>query len=573
MGKDNRSTTDVTPTLGGSTELEQLRAQREYVESLEKAGDDFGLMVAGAFIRGIRDIGYKHTGTALDEIIDNVFQALASQVHVVFGYSGRSDKKPDALAVVDDGHGMEPGMLRAAIRWGGTHRENDRSGWGRYGYGMKSAAVSQGKRFTVYSKVAGGALHKIELDLQAVEDGDDTDENGRIVAPMPEAADLPTWVADYMEQQLGTREFDHGTVVVIDKLDRLSYKTTERLKILFFDHFGVTYRNTLREQALFVDGKQVEPIDPLFSTPGMWLHDLDEDRAEAYEPDLIEVKDRDTGKAAGADPGVNLDMPPTFQSENKKRGGKPLNARFNIMKEHKGIAVLRNGRQIDVVDTKCPWTTFQVYDRNWGLEVDFPATLDEEFSITIFQAAGRPLGAYVADPLAQAGVKQMITTLRARFKEDKAQVKAEQDAPENTKRPSEEAMEDAAPFKRKPQPSADQEKKSKERLQEEVRRRVKEGGMPRPKSGASSSWPRGRTRWSWNPRPAGCSSAWRSWGGSWCCTSTLPTGSTRTSTPAPALTRGCDPVSRCCSSPLARPRSSPRVAAASSTRRSGRCGP
>jgi hypothetical protein len=29
-----------------------------------------------------------------------------------------------------------------------------------------------------------------------------------------------------------------------------------------------------------------------------------------------------------------------------------------------------------------PWTTFVNYDRYWGLELDFPPTLDEFFSIT-----------------------------------------------------------------------------------------------------------------------------------------------------------------------------------------------
>ena len=130
-----------------------LQQQKKYVEELKRKKFNFGLTVGDAFVRGIRDIGYKHTGTALDEQIDNSYQAGADQIHVIFGYDGTaSNKKPAELAVLDNGHGMEPDMIRAAVTWGGTHREGDRSGFGRYGYGLPTSAISQGHRYTVYSK-------------------------------------------------------------------------------------------------------------------------------------------------------------------------------------------------------------------------------------------------------------------------------------------------------------------------------------------------------------------------------------------------------------------------------------
>ena len=36
----------------------------------------------------------------------------------------------EALSVIDDGHGMIPEMIRFAVMWGGTHRENDREATG-----------------------------------------------------------------------------------------------------------------------------------------------------------------------------------------------------------------------------------------------------------------------------------------------------------------------------------------------------------------------------------------------------------------------------------------------------------
>ena len=117
--------TQTTPT---STDLV---AQRAYVAQKKAEGFKFGLTVADAFVRGIRDIGYRSTATALDELIDNAMQAEAKSVHLVFDFPDDAAAKPNAIAVLDDGHGMDPDMIRLALIWGGTHREDDRSGFGR----------------------------------------------------------------------------------------------------------------------------------------------------------------------------------------------------------------------------------------------------------------------------------------------------------------------------------------------------------------------------------------------------------------------------------------------------------
>jgi len=64
-------------------------------------------MMGAAFIRGIRDIGYKHTGSALAEHVDSAIQAGAQNIHVAFE-KNKSGAKVTAIAVIDDGHGMIP---------------------------------------------------------------------------------------------------------------------------------------------------------------------------------------------------------------------------------------------------------------------------------------------------------------------------------------------------------------------------------------------------------------------------------------------------------------------------------
>ena len=121
----------------------------------------------------MRDSGYKSTATAIDEFVDNAIQAQATRVEVAYEVvkPEGSQHELGSVAVIDNGHGMEPEMIRAAVLWGGTHRQNDRSGLGCFGFGLPSAAVSITRRFEVYSKVKGGDWYRVCVDLDETATG------------------------------------------------------------------------------------------------------------------------------------------------------------------------------------------------------------------------------------------------------------------------------------------------------------------------------------------------------------------------------------------------------------------
>lgn len=473
MSKE-RSGTLVTASVEAGSATAALEAQRRYTEKLRKNGFNFGLVVAEAFVNGIRDLGYKSTATALDELIDNSIQAGATRVDLFFGYDGKSDKKPGKIAVLDNGHGMDPDMIRAAVIWGGTHREGDRSGLGRYGYGLPSATVSQGKRFTVYSKAPEGRWHSVYLDLEEVAAGVFTRGN-EIVVPEAIPTELPTWVREYVKSQIGRDDLDHGTLVVIEKLDKLSWTTTRGLSTNLLQHLGIVYRNYLRQVKIVVDGTMVEPLDPLFITPGMRFYDLTPVLAEPLPPMEIPVKVRSTDEEAVVRVRFSY-MPPLFQTVDGAVGA--TNARWPIMKEHRGIVVCRAGRQIDVVDAKCPWFTFQTYDCNWGAEIDFPPVLDEEFSITTSKQQV-VLTERMWEILKQAGVKAAISDMRKRYRRERAMLKAQDASGEGGKRTSETVMEMSRKFKPGKRPSSpEREKQGVQNLENEVKERSSATGVP-----------------------------------------------------------------------------------------------
>lgn len=396
-----------------------LEAQRAYATASAQRSR-FGLMVPEAFVRGIRDIGYRSNGDAIAELIDNALQAYADRVDVLFGYEGSSSsKKPVQLAVVDNGHGMEADMIRMAVMWGGTHRENDRRGLGRYGYGLPCSSVSLGRCFTVFSQVADGAFHSVSLDLDAITAGEYTDAAGEIVVPAPVRAEPPGFVRRHLDAVYpdGLRS---GSVILIEKLDRLEWTTAQGLRDNLCRQFGVTYHKLRGEAALFVDGKYVDPVDPLFLTPGFDMYDLDEDRAQGFDPVRIDLRDPDGGQFLGAIKLRYAWLPPSFGSIDKGRDavGLNANARFSILKDFHGLIFSRNGRLIDV-QTRTPWTTFINNDRYIKVEVEFSATLDEAFGVTTSKQQVT-VAPHIWDRLREAGLPKAIEQLRIKVKEAKA---------------------------------------------------------------------------------------------------------------------------------------------------------
>jgi hypothetical protein len=248
--------------------LETAERQAEYVKEQEAKADGLGLVFADAFLRGMRDIGYKSPAWALSEMIDNSVQAQATTVEIVFGkmISKQGGQQPQQIALVDNGIGMIPEMISYAVRWGGTDRENDRHGFGRYGYGLPSSTVSMAKLYSVYSKSPGGEWYRVTVDIDDLaEVAGDVEAINERLQPVQETP--PRWVLE-AAQHIDLEKASSGTVVTLDDLDRLGeltgWKAARGIKAKCMEQFGVVYRNWLSTMRIYVGGDAVEVIDPLF---------------------------------------------------------------------------------------------------------------------------------------------------------------------------------------------------------------------------------------------------------------------------------------------------------------------
>jgi hypothetical protein len=102
---------------------------------------------ASDLLESMRAMGYSFEAAVAD-IVDNSLSAAATNIGIRFPSSG-----DPYIAILDDGTGMSPQVLTAAMRHGSQNPMLKRSDedLGRFGLGMKTASLSQCRRMTVVS--------------------------------------------------------------------------------------------------------------------------------------------------------------------------------------------------------------------------------------------------------------------------------------------------------------------------------------------------------------------------------------------------------------------------------------
>ena len=340
-------------------------------------------------VKAMRDSGYKNTAYALAELIDNSVQANASNVEVICleayrKVNERASRRIQAIGILDNGDGMTPETLRLALQFGnGTHL-TDRKGIGRFGMGLPNSSISQCRRVEVWTWQNGP-----DNAMYSYLDVDDIEGRRLYAVPAPAHKPLPDeWRArsDNVETT--------GTLVLWTNFDdhRLSWRGalatlrhTESLvgrmyrKFIDDGHLSIRLLALLEGEDEWTFDEPVRVNDPLYlmrnsSTPAPF------DTKPMFQPwgDADEVFSIDYD---GANHNVVVRMSwaqeETVPEDRSDRGSKPYgkHAAKNI-----GLSIVREGRELDLDPA---WTnSYDPTERWWGVEVEFPSTLDEVFGVT-----------------------------------------------------------------------------------------------------------------------------------------------------------------------------------------------
>lgn len=209
----------------------------------------------------LRDIGYDFS-SAVADLVDNSITAGATQVDVRIEF----DAERSRVFITDNGHGMTVNGLTEAMRFG-SRRAYGRGDLGRYGLGLKTASLSQGRSLTVITRKAAGrrVILARQLDLDVVMEFDDW------LIIEPERTDL-------IDRARNLLEDGPGTVVIWEKLDRvvpskhaaggwarrrfetITDKTAEHLAMVF--HRFLSGEAKSSPVAVTVNGQKLRAWDP-----------------------------------------------------------------------------------------------------------------------------------------------------------------------------------------------------------------------------------------------------------------------------------------------------------------------
>ncbi len=242
------------------------------------------LFFGQTMIQSLRDVGYNHTTSALCEHVDNAIQAGATEIRVYFRQTGKKGNYQSDAAVYDNGSGMSQTVLKVATSFGGSTTFGNRKGIGRFGMGMKTAALSVSPVMDLYSWQEPGAIYNMTLDVEAV----GKDRRNLVELPDPTLlTELPDDVAEFFkkpmsyptnrtEQELlapGDVDLEEalghsGTIVYMPQCDRLTFAKASTLVDHAVKEMAQVYRRAIGASLkLYVNNRRVEAFDPTYSMP------------------------------------------------------------------------------------------------------------------------------------------------------------------------------------------------------------------------------------------------------------------------------------------------------------------
>lgn len=215
---------------------------------------------ASSLTASLRDLGYS-LETAVADLIDNSISADATDIQIFCDMS----RSVPILVIADNGRGMTEDEVIAAMRHGATDPRKERGpkDLGRFGLGLKTASFSQCRQLTVVSAVKDSRAGA-EWSLARIEE----DDNWLISILEPD---------EIAEQPFFDTLGETGTLVIWRDLDRLledeigqkrdeivneKLAVVERHLSLVFHRFLAGEVKGRRKLSIRINGHPVAAFDP-----------------------------------------------------------------------------------------------------------------------------------------------------------------------------------------------------------------------------------------------------------------------------------------------------------------------
>ncbi|MDD3923285.1 MAG: ATP-binding protein, partial [Endomicrobiaceae bacterium] len=298
---------------------------------------------AGKLLSSLRNTGYD-SYTAVEDIIDNSIDAGATSINVIVNMV----EKDFRVTITDNGSGMSEHILDEALKLGSETQKDEMSDLGKYGMGLCTASISMAKNLQVITKQVDGDYLYSSQDLDEIVKANDFIKELR-KANKEEIA----LFKDHIEE-------DHGTMILLSKIDRLSNTNPTIFANLLAKEMSRIYRKFIEAGIKFsVNKKVIKAVDPLMIDN----KDTQVYSDEEYEIPSNEGKDKIRIKIVIL-PDVNENLEKELKMNIHSQG-------FYIVRNNREIA---NGLTLDVFKKHNDFNRLR-------LELSFTSNLDNEMGV------------------------------------------------------------------------------------------------------------------------------------------------------------------------------------------------
>jgi hypothetical protein len=348
------------------------------------------------FLEAIRHTGYKSTGSAISEIVDNSLDAGSSTIDI--NIREEESANTYTVQILDNGVGMSPSELTESLRFGGSSRFEIKNKMGRFGMGLPSASLSQCRRIEVYSWKRNSPVYFSYLDLGEI-------KGGRNSIPEPKIVPLPTFAS----------KFSSGTVVIWLSCDRLDFRRKASLEKHISTELGRRFRKPILSGVdIRLNKKNIKALDPLMISQNAKFiggHQFGPTKKIEIRTD---INNEEQGDPHTGFVNVTFSLLPVLEWHSLDDKIK----RDRGISRGAGVTVMRNGREVDFGWFFMGTKRKENYDDWWRCQVDFDASLDEQFGISFSKQSIKPSQSLnaILTPHISAVARNLNQTIRADFK-------------------------------------------------------------------------------------------------------------------------------------------------------------
>ena len=320
-------------------------------------------------IHSLRSIGYT-LETALADLIDNSIAADASEISIRFSWNNGTPW----VALADNGTGMDRDMLINAMRFGSqspteTRASND---LGRFGLGLKTASISQCRKFSVISWTLD-TVSAYEWDLNLFSDGwklhhspiNKLEENAFIKnyrSNNPESGTLVYW------EKIDSLGGEHGLANSEDDFSEAMVLASDHLSLIF--HRFIAPGPGKKGIRILFNESPIEAQDP-----------FNKKNNATQELPLQELAVN--GASIRIQPYILPHRNKVSREEYDKHAGSK--GYFN----HQGFYVYRNDRLI-IQGTWFRLRKREEISKYIRIQIDIPNSLDEQWRLDVLKSTATP---------------------------------------------------------------------------------------------------------------------------------------------------------------------------------------